>query len=70
MPAWPSAPAGSPRKSPVGLYSATKPDGDCPWWFVVIAGKHGYGIMLHYQPIGATDCEWKTGRPMIIPLFD
>src|SRR4051812_554860 len=54
------------EKSPVGLYSATKPAGDCPWWFVVAAGKHSYNIMLHYQPIGATDCEWKTGRPLIV----
>ena len=57
-------------KPAVGLYSASKPAGDCPWWFVVTAGKRGYHVMLHYRPIGDTDCEWKTDRELIIPVAD
>jgi hypothetical protein len=55
-----------------GLYSATKPAGDCPWWFVVTAEKDGYGIAVHFQPIGvpADDCAWASGRPMLLPLTD
>lgn len=59
-----------PDEKPVGVYSATKPAGACPWWLVVTAEKNGYGVGVYYQPIGvpADDCEWASGRPMVIPL--
>jgi hypothetical protein len=55
-----------------GLYSATKPAGACPLWFVVSARKDGYVLSFYYQPIGvpADDCEWASGSPMLIPLTD
>jgi hypothetical protein len=59
-----------PDPSAAGLYSATKPAGGCPWWFVVTSAKGGYAISVYYQPIGvpADDCEWASGKPILIPL--
>lgn len=53
-----------------GVYSAIKPAGGCPWWFVVTTAKGGYGIRVYYQPVGvaADDCDWASGKPEIIPL--
>jgi hypothetical protein len=59
-----------PDPSPTGVYSATKPDAGCPWWFVVTAGPNGYGLQVYYQPIGvpADDCAWASGKPILLPL--
>ncbi|MFF5288839.1 hypothetical protein [Paractinoplanes globisporus] len=60
----------TPDDTKAGLYSATKPDGNCPWWFVLSAEKAGFEVSVYYQPIGvpADDCEWASGDPMLIPL--
>jgi hypothetical protein len=59
-----------PDQSAVGLYSATKPAGGCPLWFVVSADQDAYAIRVYYQPIGvpADDCAWASGAPLLIPL--
>jgi hypothetical protein len=56
---------------PTGLFSATKPTGDCPWWFVLNQAKDGgYHLRVYYQPDGAPadSCAWESGDAYLLPL--
>ncbi|AEV86048.1 hypothetical protein ACWT_5031 [Actinoplanes sp. SE50] len=59
-----------PDKRTAGLFSATKPAGGCPWWFVLSAAAGGYHLRVFYQPDGAPadSCAWKTGDAIIFPV--
>lgn len=56
---------------PTGLFSATKPTGDCPWWFVLSSTRdRGYRVQVYYQPAGAyaASCGWADGDAILLPL--
>jgi hypothetical protein len=59
-----------PDPSPVGLYSATKPAGPCPWWFVVTADQGGYKVRFtaNRSACPATTARGPSGKPFLIAL--